>query len=365
MTLVLREGYDAMAAAAVDAGCRFFAGYPMLPFTGLLDSFARELPRVDGVLIQADTEIEGANMALGAAATGARAATGSTGQGIALMQETIAEAALNELPLVVFNVARGQQDYFQATRGGGWGDYRTITLAPASVVEAAALTTLAFELADEWLTPVILYADHMIGFTQMTIEQEATGSAKAPPEKPWALDGSSGGTGASKVIWTWRQGKHNTPGPGPNRHWQSVAEKYELATREARHVSHHVDDAEVVVVSFGTTGAFVDYVVEELRADGHRIGTFRPVTLWPFPSDALGAIARGDACKLVLVHELNAGQMIDDVRLAVEGARPVRAIGGVSQDESGMRQGDLLQVDVIRARILGALEEAATTGGTS
>jgi 2-oxoglutarate ferredoxin oxidoreductase subunit alpha len=359
VTLVLREGYDAMAAAAVDAGCRFFAGYPMLPFTGLLDAFARELPRNDGVFIQADTEIEGVNMALGAAATGARAATGSTGQGIALMQEAIAEAALNELPLVVFNVARGQQDYFQATRGGGWGDYRTIALAPASVMEAAELTTLAFELADEWMTPVIVYADHMIGFTQMTIEHEPARPSKPAPDKPWALDGTSGGTGASKVIWTWRQGKHNTPGPGPNRHWQSVAEKYELAAREARHVARHADDAEVIVVSFGTTGAFVDYVVEELRADGHRVGTFRPVTLWPFPSDALGALACADACKLVLVHELNAGQMIDDVRLAVEGACPVRAIGGVSQDESGMRQGDLLQVEIIRERILGAMTGAS------
>ena len=212
------------------------------------------------------------------------------------------------------------------------------------------------------MTPVILYADHMIGFTQMTIEQRPPDAVKPPPEKPWALDGSSGGTGRSKVIWTWRQGKHNTPGPGPNRHWQSVAEKYELAQREARHVARDVDDAEVVVVSFGTTAAFVDYVVDELRADGHRIGTFRPVTLWPFPSDALGEIARGDACKLVLVHELNAGQMIDDVRLAVEGAKPVRAIGGVSQDESGMRQGDLLQIDIIRARILDAMKEAAMTG---
>jgi 2-oxoglutarate ferredoxin oxidoreductase subunit alpha len=365
MTLVLREGYDAMAAAAVDCGCRFFAGYPMLPFTGLLDAFARELPRTGGVLIQADTEIEGANMALGAAATGARAATGSTGQGVALMQETIAEAALNELPVVFFNVARGQQDYFQATRGGGWGDYRTIALAPASVVEAAELTTLAFELADRWMTPVLFYADHMIGFTQMTVEHEPAGVMKPQPEKPWALDGSSGGTGRSKVVWTWRQGKHNTPGPGPNRHWQSVAEKYgQVAAVEARHVARHTDDAEVVVVSFGTTGAFVDYVVDELRADGHRIGTFRPVTLWPFPSDALLGIARSDTCKLVLVHELNAGQMIDDVRLAIEGARPVRAIGGVSQDESGMRQGDLLQVDVIRARILSALKEAAKTGAT-
>ena len=239
----------------------------MLPFTGLLDAFARELPRNDGVWIQADTEIEGANMALGAAATGARAATGSTGQGIALMQETIAEAALNELPLVVFNMARGQQDYFQTTRGGGWGDYRTIALAPASVVEAAEHTRLAFELADRWLTPVVLYGDHMIGFTQTTVEAEPARDGATGPDKPWALDGSSGGTGASKVVWTWRQGKHNTPGPGPNRHWQHVADKYDqIAATEARHAGRHVDDAEHVVVSFGTTGAFVDYVVDELRA---------------------------------------------------------------------------------------------------
>ena len=359
MTLLLREGYDAIAAAAVDAGCRFFAGYPMLPFTGLLDAFARELPRNDGVWIQADTEIEGANMALGAAATGARAATGSTGQGIALMQETIAEAALNELPLVVFNMARGQQDYFQTTRGGGWGDYRTIALAPASVVEAAEHTRLAFELADRWLTPVILYGDHMIGFTQTTVEAAPDHRGATEPDKPWALDGSTGGTGASKVVWTWRQGKHNTPGPGPNRHWQHVADKYDqIATTEARHAGRHLDDAEHVVVSFGTTGAFVDYVVDELRREGHRIGTFRPVTLWPFPSVTLGDLARSAPCRQVLVHELNAGQMIDDVRIAVNGAVPVHAIGGVSQDESGMRQGELLDVDTIRERILAATEGA-------
>jgi 2-oxoglutarate ferredoxin oxidoreductase subunit alpha len=260
---------------------------------------------------------------------------------------------------VVFNMARGQQDYFQTTRGGGWGDYRTIALAPASVVEAAEHTRLAFELADRWLTPVIVYGDHMIGFTQMTVEQHAPDAASAVPDKPWALDGSTGGTGTSKVIWTWRNGKHNTPGVGPNAHWKHIAAKYdEIMRTEARHAGNHLDDAEHVVVSFGTTGAFVDYVVDELRADGHRIGTFRPVTLWPFPSNALAAVAASPACRQVLVHELNAGQMVDDVRLAVDGAVPVRATGGVSQDESGMRQGALLDVDVIRARLLDAIQGA-------
>src|SRR5262249_9728261 len=224
--------------------------------------------------------------------------------------------------------------------------YRTIALAPASVTEADELTRLAFELADQWLTPVVVYGDHLIGFTQMTVEHDPERAPTVAPDKPWALDGSTGGTGASKVIWTWRQGKHNTPGPGPNLHWQHVADKYaELEQAEPRHVSRHLDGARHLVVSFGTTGPFVDYVVDELRADGHPVGAFRPVTLWPFPSQALADAAAG--CEQVLVYELNAGQMVDDVRLALNGAVPARSIGGVSQDESGMRQGDLLGVDVM------------------
>ena len=230
-------------------------------------------------------------MALGAAATGARAATGSTGQGIALMQETIAEAALNELPLVVFNMARGQQDYFQTTRGGGWGDYRTIALAPASVVEAVEHTQLAFELADRWLTPVVLYGDHMIGFTQMTVEAEPATTVATVPDKPWALDGSrAAAPGASKVDLDLAPGQaqHARPGPEPALAARRRQVRRDRDDRGAPRRVAHVDDADHVVVSFGTTGAFVDYVVDELRAEGHRIGTFRPVTLWPFPSDALG-----------------------------------------------------------------------------
>ena len=192
MPLVLREGYDAIAAAAVDAGCRFFAGYPMLPFTGLLEHVrARAAPRRRRV-IQADTEIEGVNMALGAAATGARAATGSTGQGVALMQETIAEAALNELPLVVFNMARGQQDYFQARAAAVGATTAPSRWRPRACVEADELTRLAFELADKWLTPVDplrrphdrLHADDGRARSRRDVP-------RPPPDKPWALDGSS------------------------------------------------------------------------------------------------------------------------------------------------------------------------------
>jgi len=353
MTKRLLQGSEAVAEAAIAAGCRFFAGYPMLPFTELLEQMASKLPAAGGVCINAASEIEGINMALGAAATGARAATGSCGQGLALMQEAIAELALNELPLVIFNMARGQQDYFQATRGGGWGDYRTITLAPKDVTEAVDHTQLLFHLADLHRTPVILYGDYVIAHSSVAVDVRPLAFPPTPP-KVWALDGSMTGSGRARQIWTWAQGKPNTPGPGPNRAWQTIAEKYDhIAGIEARHEVAHADDADILLVSFGTTGVFVDRVVEELRAEGLRVGAFRPVTLWPFPGAALEAASRG--CSHVLVYELNGGQMVDDVRMYAADRSVVRSIGGVSQDGSGMRQGALLDAAVLRRRVLDAV----------
>jgi len=355
VTRRLLQGSEAVAEAAIASGCRFFSGYPMLPFTELLESMAKKLPAAGGVCISAESEIEAVNMALGAAATGARAATGSCGQGLALMQEAIAESALNELPLVVFNMARGQQDYFQATRGGGWGDYRTITLAPKDVPEAVAHTQLLFDLADRHRTPALLYGDYVIAHTSVGIEV-APLAFPPLPEKDWALDGTMSGTGRARQIWTWARGKPNTPGPGPNLAWQAIADKYaEIERTEARCEAEGTDDAEVVVVSFGTTAVFVDRVVEELRAEGVRIGSFRPVTLWPFPGAALAEATEG--CRLVLVYELNAGQMVDDVRIHAADRSAVRSIGGVSQDASGMRQGDLLAADELRQRVRRALAD--------
>ncbi len=355
MTRTLLQGSEAVADAAIAAGCRFFAGYPMLPFTELLEHMARKMPAAGGVCINADTEIEAVNMALGAAATGARAATGSCGQGIALMQEAIAEAALNELPLVVFNMARGQQDYFQATRGGGWGDYRTITYAPKDVPEAIEHTQLLFHLADLHRAPVMMYGDYVIAHTHVGVSP-ITADFGPLPDKDWALDGSAGGTGRARQIWTWARGKPNTPGVGPDQHWKDVAAKFAaLEEAEARHEQRLVEDADAVIVSFGTTATVVDYVVDELRADGLRVGSFRPVTLWPFPGVALGAATR--AATRILVYELNAGQMLDDVRIHATDRNAIRFIGGVSQDSSGMRQGDLLDAGALRARVLSALKE--------
>ena len=195
------------------AGCRFFAGYPMMPFTELLECMASRLPAVDGVCMNAESEIAGVNMTLGAAAAGARAATGSCGQGIALMQEAIAEAAMNEVPFVMFNMARGQQDYFQATRGGGWGDYRTIRLAPKDVAEAVEHTQLLFHLADKYRVAGVLLR-RLPDRPYLHERRRQPRRYGALPAKDWALDGSLGGTGHSRQIWTWAMGKDNAPGPG-------------------------------------------------------------------------------------------------------------------------------------------------------
>jgi 2-oxoglutarate ferredoxin oxidoreductase subunit alpha len=354
------QGSEAVADAAIAAGCRFFTGYPMLPFTELLENMSKKLPKAGGVCINAESEIEAINMALGAAATGARAATGSCGQGIALMQEGIAELALNQLPLVVFNMARGQQDYFQATRGGGWGDYRTIAFAPKDVPEAVEHTQLLFHLADTYRTPVLLYGDYVIAHTSVGIEVDRRDFGPLPA-KDWALDGTMSGTGRAREIWTWNRGKPNTPGPGPSGSWEAIAAKYaEIDRTEARHECDGADDAEVLVVSFGTTAVFVDRVVEELRAEGVRIGSFRPITLWPFPGEALAAATEG--CRHVLVYELNAGQMLDDVRMHAADRRSVQFIGGVSQDESGMRQGDLLSAEILADRVRRAIAGPVAVG---
>jgi 2-oxoglutarate/2-oxoacid ferredoxin oxidoreductase subunit alpha len=347
------QGADAIAAAALGAGCRFFSGYPMLPFTPLLEAMARQMPAAGGVCMNASSEIEAANMALGAGAAGARAGTGSCGQGIALMQETIAEAALNEVPFVVFNMARGQQDYFQCTRGGGWGDYRTITYAPKDVAEAVRHTQICFDLADRHRTPIVLYGDYLIADTFMSVDPDPM-AFDPLPAKDWALDGTKGGTGQARLIWSWDIGKAGRGGLGPDGQWKKIAQKcQDLADTEARAETFMADDAEVLVVSFGTTSPFVDYVVEELRADGHRVGAFRPITLWPFPEAELRPLAK--AARLVCTYEINAGQMLDDVRLATEDHHKVVPLAGVSVDYSGMRQGDLLSVAAIRRALLAVL----------
>jgi 2-oxoglutarate/2-oxoacid ferredoxin oxidoreductase subunit alpha len=362
MTRRLMEGSEAMAEAAIASGCRFFAGYPMTPFTELLEHFAKKLPPAGGVCINAESELEAVGMAWGALATGARAATGSTGQGLALMQESFSEITLAELPLVIFDMARGQSDYFQATRGGGHGDYRHIVLAPMDITEAVTLTQDAFDLADRWRTPVMIMGDYLLAHIAEAVDIPDRPPAADLPAKDWAVDGSLGGSGRSRIVSSLGFGKHGVAGEGhfggAEPHQRAIAAKMRrIAAAEARVETGYLDDAEHVVVAFGAPAKFVRYVVAQMRADGHRVGYVRPITLWPFPYDAVKEAANG--VKSVLVFEINAGQMIDDVRIGVEGRAPVQAIGGISTDHSGFGVGALLDAEVIRTRV-----EAAMAGKT-
>jgi 2-oxoglutarate ferredoxin oxidoreductase subunit alpha len=344
------EGSEALARAAIACGCRFFAGYPMTPFTEVLEHFARLLPEHGGVCINAESELEAVGMAWGALATGARAATGSTGQGLSLMQESFSEITLAELPLVIFNMARGQQDYYQATRGGGHGDYRHIVLAPQDVSEGVEHVQLAFHLADKWRNPVLIYGDYLLAHTQEALRIDRV-DFQPLPDKTWAVDGSASGSGRSKSVTPLGVAKHGQPAFGQEGKAQYIATKIPLMEREVRVETGYLDDAETVIVAFGSPGKFVKYAIKQLRAAGHRIGYVRPITLWPFPYDAVRD-ACGSSVRRVGSFELSAGQMIDDVRIGVAGRAPVKFIGGVSTDHSGFGVGRLLEVEAITERIL-------------
>jgi 2-oxoglutarate ferredoxin oxidoreductase subunit alpha len=346
------DGSEAIAEAAIAAGCKFYAAYPMSPSTELLENMAAKLPKSGGVCINAETEIGGVNMALGAAITGFRAASGSCGQGISLMQEAIGEAAHNETPLVIFCMARTHSDYMKMTHAG-WGDSRTIVLAPKDVPEAVELTQLLFHLTEKYRVPGVLLGDNLITRTQAGIDIQPIDFGPLPP-RDWVLDGSRNGSGKSLAVFTFGYGKHNTPGPGPTGHWQYLADKYlRIEAAEQRWEQEFTEDAETVVVSFGTAGKFVEAVVRQMRAEGRRIGYFRPISLWPFPGEALASATA--KAKDILVFELNAGQMIYDVKLNVENRRAVRAIGGISADPAGLGVGPMLATPIVRKRIEAAL----------
>ncbi len=357
MSRRLMEGSEAIAEAAIAAGCRFFAGYPMTPFTELLEHFAAKLPALpggQGVCINAESELEAVGMVWGALATGAKAATGSTGQGLALMQESFSEMTRAELPLVIFNMARGQADYFQATRGGGHGDYRHIVLAPIDIGEAVHLTQLAFYLAEYWRNPVLVYGDYLLAHTQEAVDVRTLDFGPSPA-KDWAVDGSLGGTGRSRNVNPLGVEKGRA-GADPEALWRRLSAKHaQIAESEARIACEFSEDAELVVTAFGSLAKFASYAVRELRASGARVGLIRPITLWPFPSRAFAEAARG--ARQVLVLEQNAGQMIDDVRLSVLDRIPVRPIGEISTDPSGFGVGQLLDGEVIKGRVESALKE--------
>jgi 2-oxoglutarate ferredoxin oxidoreductase subunit alpha len=339
----------------------------MTPFTEVLEHMAKMLPGVGGTCMNAESELEAVGMAWGAAATGVPSATGSTGQGLSLMQESLAEITLARLPLVVLNMARAQGDYYQATRGGGHGDYRHLVLAPIDVPEAVELVQLAFHLAAKWRNPVLVFGDYYLAHTYQSVDAAQLGTpidfGPLPPAD-WALDGSTGGSGRAKLISPLGETKQrNDVGYDLSKHYLRCAEATAVMLREEppRAEAEFCDDADLVVVAFGTPAKYVRHAVRELRAAGHRVGYLRPVTLVPFPTDAVAQAAAGT--RAVAVYENNQGQMIDDVRLAVLGRAPVHFIGGLSLDGSGFGIAPDLEVEVIRRRIENVL--AQTMEGAS
>ena len=330
---VLMKGNEAIAEAAIRAGCRHYFGYPITPQTEVAAYMSKRMPKIGGTFLQAESEIAAINMVIGVAATGKRVMTSSSSPGISLKQEGISYLAGCDLPALVVNVERGgpglggiqpsQSDYWQATKAGGHGDYHNLVLAPASVQEMAALTIKGFELADRYGMVAMILADGTMG--QMMEPVEIDDIEIKTVEKPWALTG----TGMKR--------EHNIvnslylkPDLLEIKNFERY-EKYAIIERdEAMFEEYLMDDAEICIVAFGITSRVAKNAINAAREKGIKVGMIRPITLWPFPKKAFEA--RVDQCKAFISVEMNMGQMIDDVKLATSCKKPVylcNRVGGM------------------------------------
>lgn len=312
------KGNEAVAMAAVEAGCRYYFGYPITPQNDIPEYLSRVLPGLQGEFIQAESEIASINMLLGASATGARAMTSSSGPGISLKQEGISYMAGSELPGVIVNISRSgpglggidpsQGDYFQAVKGGGHGGYHIIVLAPASVQEMYDLTMLAFDLADIYRTPAMVLADSVIGQMKEPLIANKRPNTKLPA-KEWVVRGK--GHGEQRVVKSLFLGD----GELEAHNWKLHAKYQEMKEHECRWEAFETGDAELLVAAFGSTARIAKTAVVMAREAGMKVGLLRPITLFPFPEKAFAEITR--TCKRVLDIELNTGQMVEDVRLSI------------------------------------------------
>jgi len=338
---VLMTGNEAIAEAAVQAGCDFYAGYPITPQNELTAGMARRMTDSGRIFIQSESELAAINMIFGASCAGARAMTSSSSPGISLKQEGISYIAGCRLPAVIVNIMRGgpglgniapsQADYFQATKGGGHGDYRCIVLAPSSAQEAVELTMLAFDLADEYRTPVILLGDGILGqsmepvnFVQAKRMQNSV-RHKRKIKKPWALTGAK--NRPPNVI------KSLMLKPGELEELNKLLQKIyeEIAKKQLRYEALECEDAELIIVAYGTTSRIARATVQNLRKKNKRVGLLRPISLWPFPISVLRHYSNNTGKFLVV--EMSAGQMVEDVERAVGPRAQVsfygRTVGGV------------------------------------
>ncbi len=330
---VLMKGNEAIAEAAILAGCRHYFGYPITPQTEIAAYMAKRMPKIGGVFLQAESEIAAINMVYGVSSTGKRVMTSSSSPGISLKQEGLSYLAGSDLPALIVNVQRGgpglggiqpsQSDYFQATKGGGHGDYRMIVLAPSSVQEMAALTVKGFDLADKYRMTAMIFADGTLGQMMEPVSLEE--AAVTSYEKPWALTG----TNCAR--------KHNIVNSlflDPEELEKTNFERFErykvIERDEVMYEEFMMEDADVCVVSFGIASRVSKNAIIAARAEGIKAGMIRPITLWPFPTKALAAAA--DKAKAFVCVELSMGQMIEDVRLATDCRRPVtlcNRVGGM------------------------------------
>jgi 2-oxoglutarate ferredoxin oxidoreductase subunit alpha len=328
MTKELLKGNEAIAEAAIRAGVEAYFGYPITPQTELLEYMARRLPELNRVFLQAESEVASINMVYGAACAGARVMTSSSSPGISLMMEGLSYIAASEVPVVMVDVMRGgpglgniapsQADYFQMVKGGGHGDYQSIVLAPATVQEATDLTYQSFELAEKYRHTVVILADGSIG--QMMEPAELPLMKLGTPRRPdWALTGAHGRR--HNVITSLNL----NPEDHEKLNLKLQAKLNIIRQTEVRYYEYEVDDADYLVVGFGTAGRVALTAVKQARAQGQRVGLFRPISLFPFPEERLIELAK--RVRGILVVEMNAGQMLQDVQRLVAGCAPIEFYG--------------------------------------
>ena len=336
MALTLMKGSEAIAEAAIRAGARYFFGYPITPQTEIPEYMSARMPEVGGCFLQAESEVAAINMIYGAAGAGARALTSSSSPGVSLKREGISYCAGAQLPAVILNVMRGgpglgniqasQGDYFQAVKGGGNGDYHLLTYAPASVQEAIDIMMYAFDKAEKYRIPVLFLADGIIAQMMEPVEMPEMVDYKIDPEKkPWACTGWKPGDDPAKrgvinsiYIDTETLSVHND---------ELQACYREIIANEQQWEEYNLEGAEYVITAFGTVARIAKSAIVELKEQGINVGLVRPITVWPFPYDAVKKAAEQPGVKAVLDVELNEGQMLEDVKLAINGAKPVDFFG--------------------------------------
>jgi 2-oxoglutarate ferredoxin oxidoreductase subunit alpha len=329
MTKVLMKGNEAVGAAAIAAGCRYFFGYPITPQNEIPEYMSRELPKVGGVFVQAESEVAAINMVYGASGSGARVMTSSSSPGIALKQEGISYCAGAELPCVIVDMMRGgpglggiqpaQGDYFMATRGGGNGDYRLLVLAPANVQELVDLVMEGFDLADEYRSPVIILGDGMIGQMMEPVEFRHE-PKKDLPVKEWATTGANGKRPNNIINSLYLQAEKL------EEHNAKLQAKFaKMHEKEKRVEIYNTQDADIVITAYGTTARIAKTAITKLEKEGYKVGLIRPISLYPFPNEAYENI--NPNCKGVLSVEMSTGQMIDDVKLSLNGKLPTYFYG--------------------------------------